>query len=455
MSNIFDHPDVKAATAAAEGIHEPGAARELTPTAAPPAGSPFIRRGSAVQPVAGGVRDIRSAPSHPTAAASPVPARAPGQPRGRGKAQSDRSLKRGFDRWLRRQPGIAAPSPGEESGMFGELLAIARDRGMDLRSPDGVLELADLFAEVDDPEQEAAAAAVIATLHDYVHFQIDTAADPDEWDDIHDAVEELMEEPLPGADILYAAMSEADELDPDERRAALAATRLVDAVPELLCWIGSGRKVAPSGGLRRVDIARGAALLGIAAAGVDRLPPFAADSPPLIPVEAADHQPAALRVRSMQDLPLLPAWWGALASAGVIEVGRYRVTPGPTAPDWTTGSPPPLDQAEMIVGLTVGQYVCEDIGNRSAFFAEPAAAIMISRLLQALAPDKVEPAPEEDGWAGLLDQRVRHDLQRLEQVGVLTSNSRGDLVVPAGLRGAVARGVITAFALLGGDPETD
>jgi hypothetical protein len=339
--------------------------------------------------------------------------------------------------------------------MFGELLAVARDRGMDLRSPDDVLELADLFAEVDDPEQEAAAGAVIATLHDYVHFQIDTAADPDEWDDIHDAVEELMEEPLPGAGILHAAMAEADEIDPDERRAAFGATRLVDAVPELLSWIGVGRKLAPSGGLRRVDIAHGAGLLGIAAVGVDRRPPLAADSPPLITGEDADPQPGALRVRSMQEVPLLPAWWGALASAGVIEVGTYRVTPGPTAPDWTTGSPLPLDQAEMIVGLTVGQYVCEDLGNRSVYYAEQAATIMISRLLQALAPDEVDPAGAEDGWAGLLDRRVRHDLERLERVGVLTSDARGDFVVPAALRGAVARGVITAFALLSGDPETD
>ena len=61
----------------------------------------------------------------------------------------------------------------------------------------------------------------------------------------------------------------------------------------------------------------------------------------------------------------------------------------------------------------------------------------------------------EDEWDQLLDQRVRHDLQRLESVGVLTSTASGDLVVPTALRGAVARGVITVLAILSGDFETD
>ena len=55
----------------------------------------------------------------------------------------------------------------------------------------------------------------------------------------------------------------------------------------------------------------------------------------------------------------------------------------------------------------------------------------------------------------LLDGRVKHDLRRLETVGVLTSTPQGDFVVRAALRGAVARGVVTAMAILSGEFETD
>ncbi len=43
---------------------------------------------------------------------------------------------------------------------------------------------------------------------------------------------------------------------------------------------------------------------------------------------------------------------------------------------------------------------------------------------------------------------------RLEAVGVLEADS-DEFVVPAGLRGAVARGVLTAFMMLAHDPADD
>ena len=109
----------------------------------------------------------------------------------------------------------------------------------------------------------------------------------------------------------------------------------------------------------------------------------------------------------------------------------------------------------MIIALTVAQYVCQDMNNRSAFFADRAAAIMIARLLQALGTNEAAVSVDDDEWVELLDGRVKHDLRRLETVGVLTSTPQGEFVVRAALRGAVARGVVTAMAILSGEFETD
>ncbi|MFZ1911951.1 MAG: hypothetical protein WAU30_06295 [Propionicimonas sp.] len=508
MPNIFDDPEVKAAMAAAGVVHKPGVAQEVLrdlapflaedgidlndlgdtdldglnaalaratarynesipeagqprrepPGRQPAGGSPFIRRPSSDQPTPAGVRGITSAPSHPGSASKRASKRgthASGHPGRREQAQSDRALVREFDRWLRRQPEIAAPSPGEESGLFGELLKVAQHQGFTLRTPDGVEHLLDAFLDADAPEPDGAIAAAIATLHDYVHFRMDTDHNPEAWEEIHEQVEDALDDALPGSEILEAAIVDTEQLAPDERRAALAATELVAHLNELLDWIGTGRKVSPSGGLRRADIAFAASLLGIAAVGVAKLPPFAPDSPALIDIEPDSSPPNAIRARAMKDVPLLPSWWTALASADLIQVNSYRVAPGPSSAEWTAESVPPLDLAETVVGLTVSQFICEDLENRSARFAERVTAIMIGHLLRALAPGQVEPPLYENEFDRLLESGAMRNLQRLERVGVLVPDAEVGFVVPHALRGAVARGVLTALAVLGGAFETD
>jgi len=164
VTNIFDDPEVKAAMAAAGVVHKPGIAqevlRDLAPFLAeegidlsdpgdanletlnaalaratlrhnqslppfgqvrqgssgrqPAGGSPFIRRPSAVPPLPLGDSDV-TAPSHSRMASGRSSKRGkhtPGLPK---LSQSDRSLVREFDRWLHRQPEIAAASPADES----------------------------------------------------------------------------------------------------------------------------------------------------------------------------------------------------------------------------------------------------------------------------------------------------------------------------------------------------
>lgn len=400
-------------------------------------GSPFVREPAAPASVRPGVREIGSAPSRRAAS---------------GRRQSDQALVREFEKWLRHQQVIAAPSVAEEAEMFGGLLEVARRGALDPRSPGGVAHLVELFATTDAPDSDDAVAAALATLHDYVHFQLDASGDPEVWEDIHDLVDSVLDEPLPGTDILAAAIAASDELDSEVRRDALAGTLLVAQVGGLLEWIGRGRKVAPSGGLRRVDIAHVAGLLGIAAVGVAKLPPSAPDSAALfeLPDAAPDE---VLHARAMKDVPLLPSWWEALIIADLITLASTRVVPGPSAFEWQEG-PLPLELAETVVGVTVAEFVLEDLEHPSMLFADQLVGRRIGRLLRALAPDEVEPVSYSEHLGRLLNQRVTRDLARLESVGVLVADS-DEFVVPPGLRGAVARGVLAAIAMLASDPADD
>ena len=92
------------------------------PVASPVGGSPFIRTPSTHRSHAAETLDISSSQHRPEAAVRRDHAHGGRRPK---TGRSDRTLVREFDGWLGEQPVIAAPSPGEESGMFGELLKVA------------------------------------------------------------------------------------------------------------------------------------------------------------------------------------------------------------------------------------------------------------------------------------------------------------------------------------------
>lgn len=443
MTRAFDDPHAKAALAAAGVVHKPGMARDVLRDLAP-----FLAEEGVDldRPVVPDLETLNAALARATASdnQSLPAARLP------KLTQADRSLVREFRQWLHRQPESAAPSPGDEADLFSELLRVARQQSIRLRTPAGVEDLVALLLD-DGPVQDDATAAAVETLHDYVHFQRETSVDPVAWEEIHD----LFDDPLPGAEILEAAIVEGDELPLDERRAALAATQLVAKVTELLSWVGSGRKVAPSGGVRRADIATAAGFLGIAAVGVDRMPRHAPDTPALIEMEPDPSASSAIHARSMKDVPLLPSWWRALMVAELIEVRGTMVGPGPSAAGWTAEPTPPLEAAETVVGVSLCEYVCEDMGNRSAIHAGPVAAMTVARLLAALDSQVTLTLDDGDDFDRHIDARARKDLDRLARVGLLTGDTDQGFVVPAALRSTVARGVLAAIAVLGGATDLD
>ena len=393
---------------------------------------------------------LGTAPEARRVAKSPPPANPPSAVARITPPSADRPVAREFGQWLRRSAQATAPEAASERRVLEALFAFARTIDLDLHRADGAEELAEalfeMHAELDDPDMPESA---IDTLHDYVHFRIDTATDASAWEDAHDAVEEVMAELSSVPDAIAHAIAADAEIDPDTRHAALAATRIVAAVGDLLDWLGSGRQAAPSGGVRRADIQQVAGMLGVSAVGVSKLPPRDSALDDLFDSDAPLPTPETIPALSMMDVPPLAAWWEALIVTGVIETRPSRVRPGPEAAGWSSPLPP-LEAADMLVGMFVAEVLMQTRAGTAPAFEEPVMAEAISRLLRALAPDLVEDSAPS-GLASLLTPRVLLRLRSLEIAGLLQTDATGALIVPDALRGAVARGVMVALSMLTAD----
>ncbi|MEV1131842.1 hypothetical protein [Agromyces sp. NPDC049794] len=364
---------------------------------------------------------------------------------------NDGPTLREFGAWLERQSSIGAPTVSDETRMLEALLALARNAGLDGNDPDDIDPLIDVLFEDDDPEASDALENALDTLHDYVHFRVETSRDADGWEDAHEVVEEAIAEMLPGSGAIVDAIDSAEQIDPAERRAALAETRIVAAVRDLLAWIGTGRPVSPSGGVRRADIERVAAMIGVSAVGVAKRSSEELEFPPLIDVDlnVPLPEPATTHARSMYEVPMLSAWWEALATAEVITRSATRARPGPAAGEWLTLPLPPLETADMVVGVFVAEVLTEQSAGAIPMFESAIATEAIRRLLAALAPESVDDDEEaaSSELARMLTPRALQRLRRLEDAGLLQTDADGVLVVPVALRGAVARGAILAMAM--------
>lgn len=365
----------------------------------------------------------------------------------RDQQRSDRITQRDFDAWLRRQPSIAAPDVDTEAGMFESLVGLARRVGIDPNSPQGLVRLADELLGMDEGDQPGITAAAMSVLDDYVHFRLETAADLEAWEDAHAAVEDALDEAAGGPNALVQAVRAADLLDIDERRAALAATRAVQMVPRLLDWIGRTRPTSPSGGVRRTDIAEAAAMLGVSAVGVNKLPTYRPDDPPFDEPDVPIQAPATIFAMSMGDVPLLAPWWEALLATGIIETTTTRVRPGPMAGEWLAEDLPPLDLAETVVGIFIAEALTQDL-RRWGIYEDRVVTLTMTRLVQAITLSDLTDPEADSPLVQLLSARVLRKLEHLQLVGLLEPTADGGFTVPPLLRGVVARGLLATAALL-------
>ncbi|WP_036285353.1 hypothetical protein [Microbacterium luticocti] len=321
-------------------------------------------------------------------------------------SRDDRAVIRAFGDWLEGRPVIVAPTVGDEVRMLRSVLTVVRTADLDPHDPVQVVAIVDAIEDLDDAGEYDAVDQALSTLAEYLHFRAETEPGAG-WGEAFDEVADLVDSRM--VDPLGEAIEGGEQVDPAVRRAALSRLRVVTAVRPLLEWLGSARTVTETGALRPTDIAPVAALLGLdAAAPSSSALTDAADAPassapelpvtpdssslespvtpgsspsglPGAPVPSASGSPGAdaassadaapdpsvapdapRPVRSMSDLPELAAWWQALAAAEIVDIGEGRAQPGAAAVDWVEASTPPLESAEMVAGLTLGDLLYRD-----------------------------------------------------------------------------------------------
>lgn len=348
----------------------------------------------------------------------------------RGSAAADRALRRGFGAWLERAPSIAAPTVAEELELVQALAEIARGHGLDLHRAPDIAALIDMLWDTDDPE---VLRSVLETLHDYVHFRLDTGHGSAEWEQAHEEVEDALDASGAGQGPLGPILEHAEEVDPEVRHGALAQLPLIAAVGQLLEWVGTGRPVTQTGGVRRADIGHVAAMLGVRAVGVARRVP------------GGREEDAPVQALSMADVPLLAQWWEALAAAELIQTSSSSVRPGPAAAEWTAEDLPPLELAETVATVFTAATLTLPIAQGA--FGTLVVSRSVAELMRALSPEDHGldlDVPE----AALLGQGPLWTLRNLEAAGLLTGALDEDLQIPDGLQAALARGLLLTMALL-------
>jgi len=370
-------------------------------------------------------------------------------------AKRDASLVRDFHAWLRGYPDLTSAEAAGEAAFLERLLATGREQGDDFDDPDTVVDMYFAIEDASDAVGAEARAAVLEVLHDYVHFRIDTDDDPLPWAraDHEIGVDDEPDEPAHPFDLIDAdipaalaeATATAGRVSVGDRLAAFGRMRLVAAVDGLLEWVGTGRSITGTGGLRRADIEPVAAMLGIAAVG-------AAKRSTLADREAG----RPLRVTSLWELPLLSAWWAALRDAGLIELTVTRVRPGPSAAVWrgpdgqaaphaddANGAAASLDLRQNLVAMAFAHRLAD---SGWGGFEDEVAAEAIRRVLPAIAPraaaDVGDPEVPDYLAAAIIVPQVMRILDELRGVGMLELDERGAVAVDPALREAFARGIV-------------
>ncbi|MGV8882784.1 MAG: hypothetical protein ACOH19_11595 [Rhodoglobus sp.] len=351
------------------------------------------------------------------------------------RATAPLSIPRQFSEWVRNNQDGAMIDADEAELELTLVIATALGARLDVNDPADIPSLIDLVLDAADVDEGDLA---LDTIHDYLHFRMQTSPVPHVWDSSHEYIEEVLSDGIMMIDEIDHALEAAAEIAPVVRHAALARTQLVGAVSSVLSWIGSGQPVTSAGMVRRADIQGLAAMLGISAIGVA--------SASLSPI---DDQP--FQARSMADVPALAAWWEALLSTDLIQLTATRVRQGPAAGEWLAAPEPPPALAEMLAGV----FVAETLSQAELRMPERYGRVIITgaihELLKALAPELHDDSLQSESGVGELPVlRATWILHPLEQGGLVTRDAEGRLEIAGALRGIVAQGVVLAMAYRSG-----
>ncbi|AMB59174.1 hypothetical protein [Microterricola viridarii] len=267
---------------------------------------------------------------------------------------------------------------------------------------------------------------------------------------------------------LFAALEDAPVVPADAQLQALHQLPIITGVDGVLDWIGRGKPVTGTGGLRLADIAPVAALIdhnvvgkkGASAANAgDADMEMALDAMLGRPHSAGE--PAV--VGSMWDDAPLSTWWIALSLTGILDVGNTVARPGVAAARWRSA-----DAAEHLAARIdfIDQYVQEWFENEAELDLEATPHVLL-RVLTMLASAVTPEVLPELGTAAitdLVDEELGFELSfgaskksgtvlsHLRAAGLVVPEPAADgterFLVPEALRPAVRRGFLPSIASL-------
>lgn len=366
----------------------------------------------------------------------------------------------GFEEWL----GELSPDHIDaEITILQGIEMVAGLTGLSVHDPHDYSEIVGLLSDFED---SWAAGEALDVLHDYVHFRVNDDMFPEEWEEAHAVVEDaqMAEDPL--LSLLHEAIGEAAHTPSATVHAALEQLLPVTAVRALLAWLGKSQGITATGGLKRSDIATVAAMIGVRAEGVAKLPPVTPYSETDELAEGLGSDDGAHEIiyaQTMWDVPELAYWWTSLQAAGAIELTATRVRPGASvvqeSGEWTS------DVAlEVLCAVLVAQVLQASPGNNEGWYHQitfNTAGVAAQRLIEALGRDGYR-ADDYDPTNGHYDreavlERMYHlgttrRMHTLQHFGFLEERD-GALFVPAPLRGVVGRGIMLALEFLAGQDD--
>jgi len=355
-----------------------------------------------------------------------------------------------FEEWLL-ATGDAVEFADVQTRMLENAFEMAEVLEFDLRHPSGVLDFALRMESWDDEE---IAESVLATLDNYLHFQIEVAENPAPWEEAHAEVGELALAFSRDAQEVSDVLAAVDALSESERRRALNDTRIVQGVFPLLEWLGNGKATTPAGGVRRAEIATVAGMIGVAARGV-AAPAAQTETLDLgLADEAIEARSPVRAVNSTRDVPELYAWWEALQHAEIIERDRSRIRPGEHAEEFTHDELPPLETSEMLASTFISELLAHELGPRRTMLSSMVVLLVAEKLRAAVAGRPPEEHVDLSQWQEEIAPRVAALLQMLESAGLVHVRG-GEIEVPPALRGVVLKGAIMGLMILNEDDVVD
>lgn len=387
-----------------------------------------------------------------------------------------------FARWLADRQDRAAVRVEDEVSVMRAVMSMGPVIHADLANPHDVGAFVEAVKAVNrkgDPGTLADYLSVLSIIDEFVVFQRHGNPNEAAWAEADTLLQDVLVKTGAGVyggfefglDIVHVeellrALACARKVDEKTRREALAVTGISSAVGPFLAWLGSGRAITQTGLLRLADIGPVAAMLGIRAEGIRRRPddavqPALVDGPPEDPTYRLDQQvqqeeSQTVRVRSMNEVPVLRAWWPSLQWAGLLEVTRARATPGPNADTWLTGNLPPLEPADALNGMCGVRILAQELEDKNLFSAETSAVMHASQLLfDAASGGRVDPTHDGDGdvLSELAARRARKKLDRLASVGLLDRGVEGGFTAPEALRATLVPAVAASIAAVGGTED--